>query len=129
MMSLEFLLVRYNLPTWDLTGGLPYLFSLKRATFEESVRCLKHKACVENVRARRLDDDGAAALVLREMLKSTRTAGKKVQTENSVPLSISTIYEEAINSEAGHTCLCDGERDVDDEDDESDSTCQLEENS
>lgn len=92
------------------------------------------------MRARRLDDDGAAALVLREMLKSTRTAGKKVQTENSVPLSISTIYEEAINSEAGHSltwdrvkaalsCLCDGERDVDDEDDESDSTCQLEENS
>ncbi|CAN6712163.1 unnamed protein product [Malus baccata var. baccata] len=104
------------------------------------VRCLRHKACVENVRARRLVDDEAAVLALREMLKSTRTAEKKVQTENSVPLSINTISEEAINSEAGRSlirdrvkaalsCLCEGERDVDDEDDESYSMCQLEENS
>ncbi|KAL6290492.1 hypothetical protein ACE6H2_008002 [Prunus campanulata] len=38
------------------------------------------KACVENVTAR-LDDE--AAVVLRAMLKATRTAEKKVKTENS----------------------------------------------
>lgn len=74
------------------------------------------------------------------MLKSTRTAEKKVQTENSVSLSVSIIYEEAINSEAGRSltwdrvkaalsCLCDGERDVGGGDDESCSMCRLEENS
>ncbi|KAM1024164.1 hypothetical protein ACFX2I_037356 [Malus domestica] len=78
-----------------------------RATFEEFVRCLRHKACVENVRARRLVDDEAAVLALREMLKSTRTAEKKVQTENSVPLSINTISEEAINGEAGRSLIRD----------------------
>ncbi|KAM2030908.1 hypothetical protein FF2_041486 [Malus domestica] len=91
-----------------------------RANFEEFIRCLRHKACVENVRAR-LDD--GAALVLRAMLMSTRTAEKKVKTENSVPVSFSTIYEEVINSEAGRNLTCDyvkaslslfcNERDVD----------------
>ncbi|RXI10027.1 hypothetical protein DVH24_023841 [Malus domestica] len=74
---------------------------------KEFVRCLRHKACVENVRARRLVDDEAAVLALREMLKSTRTAEKKVQTENSVPLSINTISEEAINGEAGRSLIRD----------------------
>ncbi|KAM2722098.1 hypothetical protein EV2_043077 [Malus domestica] len=93
-----------------------------RANFEEFIRCLRHKACVENVRAR-LDD--GAALVLRAMLKSTRTAEKKVKTENSVPVSFSTIYEEVINSEAGRNLTCDrvkaslsllcDERDVDED--------------
>ncbi|RXH71080.1 hypothetical protein DVH24_015702 [Malus domestica] len=56
----------------------------------------------------------------------TITAEKKVQTENLVPLSISTIYEEMIKSEVGSSltwdrvkaafsCLCAGESDVDDE--------------
>ncbi|TQE03907.1 hypothetical protein C1H46_010434 [Malus baccata] len=75
-----------------------------RANFEEFIRCLRHKACVENVRAR-LDD--GAALVLRAMLMSTRTAEKKVKTENSVPVSFSTIYEEVINTEAGRNLTCD----------------------
>ncbi|XP_008234240.1 PREDICTED: uncharacterized protein LOC103333211 isoform X3 [Prunus mume] len=98
---------------------------LWRANFEEFIRCLRHKACVENVRAR-LDDE--AAVVLRAMLKATRTAEKKVKTENSVPLSLNTIYEEVINSEAGRSLtvgrvrdllsvLCDSsqERDVDED--------------
>ncbi|XP_021827130.1 DNA-directed RNA polymerase III subunit RPC3 isoform X1 [Prunus avium] len=98
---------------------------LWRANFEEFIRCLRHKACIENVRAR-LDDE--AAVVLRAMLKATRTAEKKVKTENSVPLSLNTIYEEVINSEAGRSLtmgrvrdslsgLCDSsqERDVDED--------------
>ncbi|XP_050139976.1 uncharacterized protein LOC126616056 isoform X1 [Malus sylvestris] len=95
---------------------------LWRVNFEEFIRCLRHKVCVENVRAR-LDD--GAALVLRAMLKSTRTAEKKVKTENSVPVSFSTIYEEVINSEAGRNLTCDrvkaslsllcDERDVDED--------------
>ncbi|PQM42126.1 DNA-directed RNA polymerase III subunit RPC3 isoform X2 [Prunus yedoensis var. nudiflora] len=98
---------------------------LWRANFEEFIRCLRHKACVENATAR-LDDE--AAVVLRAMLKATRTAEKKVKTENSVPLSQNTIYEEVINSEAGRSLtmgcvrdslsgLCDSssERDVDED--------------
>ncbi|KAL6290742.1 hypothetical protein ACE6H2_008252 [Prunus campanulata] len=98
---------------------------LWRANFEEFIRCLRHKACVENATAR-LDDE--AAVVLRAMLKATRTAEKKVKTENSVPLSQNTIYEEVINSEASRSStmgrvrdslsgLCDSspERDVDED--------------
>ncbi|PQM42132.1 DNA-directed RNA polymerase III subunit RPC3 isoform X2 [Prunus yedoensis var. nudiflora] len=90
---------------------------LWHANFEEFIRCLRHKACVENVTAR-LDD-----------LKATRTAEKKVKTENSVPLLHRILYEEVINSEAGRSStmgrvrdslsgLCDSspERDVDEDD-------------
>ncbi|CAN6564933.1 unnamed protein product [Malus baccata var. baccata] len=67
-----------------------------RANFEEFIHCLRHKACVENVRAR-LDD--GAALVLRAMLMSTGIP--------TIPVSFSTIYEEVINSEAGRNLTCD----------------------
>lgn len=73
---------------------------LWRANFEQFIRCLRHKACVENVRTRH--DDGAA-VVLRAVLKATRTAENKVKTDYSVPLKIDAIYTEVIDSEAGRS--------------------------
>ncbi|GMY07184.1 DNA-directed RNA polymerase III subunit RPC3 isoform X1, partial [Fagus crenata] len=71
---------------------------LWRANFEEFMRRLRHKACIENVRAS-LDD--GAAIVLRAMLEATRSLEMKVKTEKSVPLSLDTIFEEVIKSEEG----------------------------
>ncbi|GMN44598.1 hypothetical protein TIFTF001_013803 [Ficus carica] len=67
---------------------------LWRANFEEFIRCLRHKACIENVRARM--DDGTA-IVVRALLDATRSAEKKVRTENS----------EVIKSEAGRSLTLD----------------------
>uniref|UniRef100_A0A2N9GLI8 DNA-directed RNA polymerase III subunit RPC3 n=2 Tax=Fagus sylvatica TaxID=28930 RepID=A0A2N9GLI8_FAGSY len=53
---------------------------LWRANFEEFMRRLRHKACIENVRAS-LDD--GAAIVLRAMLEATRSLEMKVKTEKS----------------------------------------------
>ncbi|KAE8719728.1 hypothetical protein F3Y22_tig00109926pilonHSYRG00121 [Hibiscus syriacus] len=53
---------------------------LWRANFEEFIRRLRHKACIENVKTRL--DDGAVT-VLKAMLEATRSAEKKVKTENS----------------------------------------------
>ncbi|PPR91856.1 hypothetical protein GOBAR_AA28824 [Gossypium barbadense] len=61
-------------------------------------------ACIENVRAR--FDDGAV-IVFGAMLEATRSAEKKVKTENSVPLSLSSIYEEVIKSEEGRNITFD----------------------
>ncbi|XVF12506.1 hypothetical protein REPUB_Repub08aG0124600 [Reevesia pubescens] len=77
---------------------------LWRANFEEFIRRLKHKACVENVRAR-LDD--GAIIVFGAMLEATRSAEKKVKTDNSVPLSLNSIYEEVIKSEEGRNITFD----------------------
>ncbi|XWS48449.1 hypothetical protein CRYUN_Cryun13aG0077900 [Craigia yunnanensis] len=77
---------------------------LWRANFEEFIRRLRHKACIENVRAR-LDD--GAIIVLGAMLEATRSAEKKVKTENSVPLSLNSIYEEVIKSEEGRNITFD----------------------
>ncbi|XP_039065274.1 uncharacterized protein LOC120210646 [Hibiscus syriacus] len=77
---------------------------LWRANFEEFIRRLRHKACIENVKTRL--DDGAVT-VLKAMLEATRSAEKKVKTENSVPLSLSSIYEEAIKSEEGRNITFD----------------------
>ncbi|KAG2715889.1 hypothetical protein I3843_03G102000 [Carya illinoinensis] len=71
---------------------------LWRANFEEFIRCLRHKACIENVRERL--DDGAAT-VLRAMLEATRSLENKVKTEKSVPLSLNNIFEEVMKSEEG----------------------------
>ncbi|XP_024162155.2 DNA-directed RNA polymerase III subunit RPC3 isoform X2 [Rosa chinensis] len=71
---------------------------LWRANFEQFIRCLRHKACVENVRARH--DDGAA-VVLRAVLKATRMQETKVKTDYSVPLKMGAIYNEVIDSAAG----------------------------
>ncbi|XP_030501360.2 uncharacterized protein LOC115716654 [Cannabis sativa] len=77
---------------------------LWRVNFEEFIRCLRHKACIENVRAR-LDD--GAAIVLKAMLDATRSIEKKVRTENSVPLSMNTIFEEVMKSEIGRSFTLD----------------------
>ncbi|EOY23206.1 RNA polymerase III subunit RPC82 family protein, putative isoform 2 [Theobroma cacao] len=58
---------------------------LWRANFEEFIRRLRHKAFIENVRA--CLDDGAV-IVISAMLEATRTAEKKVKTENSEVESI-----------------------------------------
>ncbi|KAK6250581.1 hypothetical protein SCA6_004586 [Theobroma cacao] len=77
---------------------------LWRANFEEFIRRLRHKAFIENVRA--CLDDGAV-IVISAMLEATRTAEKKVKTENSVPLSLNSIYEEVIKSEEGRNITFD----------------------
>ncbi|KAH9647067.1 RNA polymerase III subunit C3 [Citrus sinensis] len=73
-----------------------------RANFEGFIRRLRHKA--DHVRAHL--DDGAAN-VLSAMLQATSSAEKKVKTKNSVPLSLSSIYEEVIKSEAGRNMTLD----------------------
>ncbi|KAB1210684.1 hypothetical protein CJ030_MR6G009124, partial [Morella rubra] len=60
---------------------------LWRANFEEFIRRLRHKACIENVRER-LDD--GAAIVLRAVLEATR-----------IPLSLNHIFEEVMKSKEG----------------------------
>lgn len=75
-----------------------------RANFEEFIRHLRHKGCIDHVRAHL--DDGAAN-VLSAMLEATRSAEKKVKSKNSVPLSLSSIYEEVIKSEAGRNMTLD----------------------
>ncbi|XP_024039175.1 uncharacterized protein LOC18032691 isoform X3 [Citrus clementina] len=62
------------------------------------------KGCIDHVRAHL--DDGAAN-VLSAMLQATSSAEKKVKTKNSVPLSLSSIYEEVIKSEAGRNMTLD----------------------
>ncbi|KAH9677820.1 RNA polymerase III subunit C3 [Citrus sinensis] len=75
-----------------------------RANFEGFIRRLRHKGCIDHVRAHL--DDGAAN-VLSAMLQATSSAEKKVKTKNSVPLSLSSIYEEVIKSEAGRNMTLD----------------------
>ncbi|KAF2315611.1 hypothetical protein GH714_040125 [Hevea brasiliensis] len=77
---------------------------LWRANFEEFIRRLRHKDCIENVRAR-LDD--GAAIVLSAMLEASKTEEKKVKTASSVPLSVNSIYEEVIKSEKGRNMTFD----------------------
>uniref|UniRef100_A0A5B7AVW8 DNA-directed RNA polymerase III subunit RPC3 n=1 Tax=Davidia involucrata TaxID=16924 RepID=A0A5B7AVW8_DAVIN len=73
---------------------------LWRANFEEFVRHLRHKACIANVRTR--FDDGAG-IVLNAILEATRSIETKVKMEYSVPLSMNTIFEEVMKSEAGRS--------------------------
>ncbi|VVB05021.1 unnamed protein product [Arabis nemorensis] len=73
-----------------------------RPNFEEFIRHLRHKACVEIVKERR---DEGCAIVLRAMLEVGRSQEKKVKTAKSVPMSVGSIYEEVIKTEAGRTML------------------------
>ncbi|KAJ0043366.1 hypothetical protein Pint_17453 [Pistacia integerrima] len=110
----------------DECGAADELTVLYRANFGEFIRRLRHKvglnclhanivyslngllivrlACIETVRVRL--DDGAAT-VLGAMLEATRSAEQKVKTRNSVPLSLGSIYEEVIKSEAGRNMTLD----------------------
>ncbi|PSS32385.1 DNA-directed RNA polymerase III subunit like [Actinidia chinensis var. chinensis] len=71
---------------------------LWRANFEQFVRRLRHKACIENARTR-LDD--GAAIVLSAILEASRSSETKVKVESSIPLSMNTIFEEVMKSEDG----------------------------
>lgn len=64
---------------------------LWRANFEEFVRCLRHKACVANVRSKM---DIKAGTVLGAMLLATRGFEENVKVEKSVSLSMDTILQE-----------------------------------
>ncbi|GAA0158420.1 DNA-directed RNA polymerase [Lithospermum erythrorhizon] len=71
---------------------------LWRVNFEEFVRCLRHKACVENIR-RRMNVE--AGIVLEAILELSRKSEAKVKTVNTVPLSVNAIYDQVIKKEAG----------------------------
>ncbi|KAG9451911.1 hypothetical protein H6P81_004815 [Aristolochia fimbriata] len=66
---------------------------LWRPNFEEFVRCFRHKACVERVRA---SLNVGAAAVLEAILEATRSTEKKIKEEKSAPLLLETIMQEAI---------------------------------
>ncbi|XP_056843786.1 uncharacterized protein LOC108810933 isoform X2 [Raphanus sativus] len=76
-----------------------------RPNFEELIRRLRHKACVEIVKERR--DDQRCAIVLNAMLELGRSQEKKVKTDKSVPMSRDSIYEEVIKTEEGRDMLDD----------------------
>ncbi|CAI0546844.1 unnamed protein product [Linum tenue] len=75
-----------------------------RANFEELLRRLRHKACVDTIKAR---FDDVAATVLSAMLAASRAEENKVKTANSVPLSLDTIYEEVVKNEKNHSMTFD----------------------
>ncbi|KAF7801890.1 DNA-directed RNA polymerase III subunit RPC3 [Senna tora] len=78
--------------------------TLFHANFEEFIRRCRHKVLIENVRTR-LDDE--AATILGAILEATRTAEKKVKMENSVPLTLDTIFTEVVKTETGRTMTID----------------------
>ncbi|CAI0433435.1 unnamed protein product [Linum tenue] len=75
-----------------------------RANFEELLRRLRHKTCVDTIKVR---FDDAAATVLSAMLEASRAEEDKVKTANSVPLSLNTIYEEVVKNEKNHSMTFD----------------------
>ncbi|GMH18395.1 hypothetical protein Nepgr_020236 [Nepenthes gracilis] len=63
-----------------------------RVNFDEFKRKLRNKACIENTRAR-LDD--GAGIVLSAMLEASKS------TENTVSVSLDSIFEEVLKSKEG----------------------------
>ncbi|XP_020878949.1 uncharacterized protein LOC9310627 isoform X2 [Arabidopsis lyrata subsp. lyrata] len=86
----------------DVDSSDPSSRVIWRPNFEEFIHRLRHKACVEIVKERR---DEGCAIVLRAMLEVGRPQEKKVKTDNSAPMSVGSIYEEVIKTEAGRTML------------------------
>ncbi|KAF3513569.1 hypothetical protein F2Q69_00005444 [Brassica cretica] len=84
-------------PEVDYTSG-PSNEVIWRPNFEELIRRLRHKACVEIVKERR--DEGCAN-VMKAMLEVGRSQEKKAKTDKSVPMSMGSIYEELIKTDAG----------------------------
>ncbi|GKV31142.1 hypothetical protein SLEP1_g39876 [Rubroshorea leprosula] len=76
---------------------------LWRANFEEFIRRLRHKACIEHVRHL----GNGAVIVLSAMLEATRSAENKVKIDASAPLSLNSIYEEVIKNDAGRNMTFD----------------------
>ncbi|KAJ6876298.1 hypothetical protein NC652_035614 [Populus alba x Populus x berolinensis] len=89
----------------DIDGGVAdKQVVLWRVNFEEFIRRLRHKICIETVRTR-LDDE--AATVFTAMLDASRSEEKKIKTASSVPLSENSIYAEVIKSEKGRNMTLD----------------------
>uniref|UniRef100_M4DST0 DNA-directed RNA polymerase III subunit RPC3 n=1 Tax=Brassica campestris TaxID=3711 RepID=M4DST0_BRACM len=84
-------------PEVDYSSG-PSNEVIWRPNFEELIRRLRHKACVEIVKERR--DEGCAN-VMKAMLEVGRSQEKKAKTDKSVPMSMGSIYEELIKTDAG----------------------------
>ncbi|KAK2983516.1 hypothetical protein RJ640_023050 [Escallonia rubra] len=61
---------------------------------------IEEAECIRNVRARL---DNGAGVVLSAILEATRSEETKVKMENSVPLSMNTIFEEVMKSEEGRS--------------------------
>ncbi|EOA28859.1 hypothetical protein CARUB_v10025103mg [Capsella rubella] len=73
-----------------------------RPNFGEFIRRLRHKACVKIVNERM---DKSCAAVLKAMLEVGRCQEKTVTTDKSVPMLVSSIYEEVIKTKGDCTIL------------------------
>ncbi|KAL4574819.1 hypothetical protein LXL04_021658 [Taraxacum kok-saghyz] len=73
---------------------------LWRVNFEEFTRRLRHKCVVTHVTNR---IDSVAGIVLRAIFDASRRNETTVKMEKTVPLSMETIYEEAMKSEEGRS--------------------------
>ncbi|KAL2465546.1 RNA polymerase III subunit RPC82 family protein [Abeliophyllum distichum] len=71
---------------------------LWRVNFEEFVRRLRHKACIEYVRIRLSDQAG---IVLSAILELTRSSETRLKTDKSASMSINDIYDEVIKKDGG----------------------------
>ncbi|CAI9755120.1 unnamed protein product [Fraxinus pennsylvanica] len=71
---------------------------LWRVNFEEFMRRLRHKACMEYVIARLSDQSG---IVLSAILELTRSSETRLKTDKSASLSINDIYDEVIKKDGG----------------------------
>ncbi|KAL7610375.1 hypothetical protein Lser_V15G10083 [Lactuca serriola] len=81
---------------------------LWRVNFEEFVRRLRHKCCVAHVTTRM---DNEAGIVLSAIFDASRRNETIVKMEKTVPLSMDTIYEEAMKSEKGRSLTLERVRD------------------
>ncbi|KAK1416390.1 hypothetical protein QVD17_32181 [Tagetes erecta] len=83
--------------TWATNKNKEVLW---RVNFEEFVLRLRHKSCVSHVTTR---VDSAAGIVLSAVFAASRKYETKVKAENTVPLLLQTIFDEAMNSEEGRS--------------------------
>ncbi|KAK1416388.1 hypothetical protein QVD17_32179 [Tagetes erecta] len=83
--------------TWATNKNKEVLW---RVNFEEFVLRLRHKSCVSHVTTR---VDSAAGIVLSAIFAASRKDETKVKAENTVPLLLQTIFDEAMNSEEGRS--------------------------
>ncbi|XP_023752433.1 uncharacterized protein LOC111900785 isoform X1 [Lactuca sativa] len=81
---------------------------LWRVNFEEFVRHFRHKCCITHMTTRM---DNVAGIVLSAIFEATRRDETKVKMENTVPLPMDRIYEEAIKREEGRSLSLERVRD------------------
>ncbi|KAI3735310.1 hypothetical protein L6452_14805 [Arctium lappa] len=84
----------------DCLEPIPNKEILWRVNFEEFVRLLRHKCCVSHVTTRM---DNVVGIVLSAIFDASRREETKVKMENTVPLPMNTIFEEAMKSEEGRS--------------------------